>query len=133
MKAWQIVLSTALLLSLFSFGNATILSVALDGSQPYTVIQEAINTSAHGDTVLVYPGRYYENIRFFGKNISLASLELTTGNLDYSIAQSLMDQVVKRLSLLMTMNLMLQFVVLQLQMETAVMCLNMTLRSGVVS
>jgi hypothetical protein len=83
MKAWQIVLSTAFLLSLLSLGNATILSVALDGSQPYTVIQEAINASAHGDTVLVYPGRYYENIRFYGKNIILASLELTTGNLDY--------------------------------------------------
>jgi hypothetical protein len=83
MKAWQIVLSTAFLLSLFSLGNATILRVALDGSQPYTVIQDAINASAHGDTVLVYPGRYYENIRFYGKNITLASLELTTGNMDY--------------------------------------------------
>jgi hypothetical protein len=62
---------------------AATLSVALDGSMQYTVIQEAINASADTDTVLVYPGRYYENIRFNGKNITLASLELTTGNLDY--------------------------------------------------
>jgi hypothetical protein len=31
----------------------------------------------------VYPGRYYENVRFNGKNITLASLELITGNRDY--------------------------------------------------
>ncbi len=62
---------------------AATLSVALDGSQPFTVIQEAINASAHTDTVLVYPGRYFENVRFNGKNITLASLELLTGNRDY--------------------------------------------------
>ncbi|MDY0128355.1 MAG: FlgD immunoglobulin-like domain containing protein [Candidatus Cloacimonadaceae bacterium] len=62
---------------------AVTLSVALDGSQAFTVIQEAINASAHSDTVLVYPGRYYENVRFNGKNITLASLELLTGNRDY--------------------------------------------------
>ncbi|HNQ43662.1 MAG TPA: hypothetical protein PKI59_04500, partial [Candidatus Cloacimonadota bacterium] len=43
----------------------------------------AINASAHGDTVLVHPGTYYENISFNGKNITLASLELTTGDLSY--------------------------------------------------
>lgn len=32
---------------------------------------------------MVYPGRYYENVRFNGKNITLASLELITGNRDY--------------------------------------------------
>ncbi|HOH79808.1 MAG TPA: hypothetical protein PLO35_08805, partial [Candidatus Cloacimonadota bacterium] len=63
--------------------HATILSVALDGSQPYSSIQTAINASAHTDTVLVYPGRYYENVRFNGRNITLASLELMTGNRDY--------------------------------------------------
>jgi len=71
-----------LLLGCLSLG-ANIFRVALDGSQPYTIIQEAINASADTDTVLVYPGRYYENIRFYGKNITLASLELTTGSLDY--------------------------------------------------
>ncbi|MDD4310704.1 MAG: hypothetical protein PHO32_10010, partial [Candidatus Cloacimonetes bacterium] len=63
--------------------GANILRVAIDGSQAYTVIQEAINASADTDTVLVFPGRYFENIRFYGKNITLASLELVTGNLDY--------------------------------------------------
>ena len=63
--------------------HATILSVALDGSQPYSSIQTAINASAHTDTVLVYPGRYYENVSFNGKNIILGSLEMITGNRDY--------------------------------------------------
>ncbi|MFO8145602.1 MAG: DUF1565 domain-containing protein [Candidatus Syntrophosphaera sp.] len=63
--------------------SAAILEVALDGSQPYTVIQTAIDASAHGDTVLVHPGRYYENVQFNGKNITLASLELPSGDPDY--------------------------------------------------
>ena len=77
-----------IILSLFLFllwmaAKATTLCVALDGSQAYSSIQLAINASTHGDTVLVYPGRYLENLRFNGKNISLASLELITGNRDY--------------------------------------------------
>jgi hypothetical protein len=62
---------------------ATILRVALDGSQDYTLIQPAITQSCDGDTVLVYPGHYYENLSMMGKNITLASLELTTGNIEY--------------------------------------------------
>jgi len=73
----------AALMCIASLGTAATLRVALDGSQPYTVIQTAINASAHGDTVLVYPGRYYENIRFNGKNITLSSLEMVTGDLQY--------------------------------------------------
>jgi len=76
-------LMLAALMCIASLGTAATLRVALDGSQPYTVIQTAINASAHGDTVLVYPGRYYENIRFNGKNITLASLEMVSGDLQY--------------------------------------------------
>jgi len=68
---------------LIGFGFSATLSVALDGSQAYTTIQSAINASAHGDVVLVYPGRYLENLRFYGKNITLASLEYTTGDVSY--------------------------------------------------
>ena len=40
----------------------------------YADIQTAINNaSILGDTVLVAPGRYYENIRFYGKNVVVAS------------------------------------------------------------
>ena len=77
-----IIFSAIVLLQSLS-SNAATLSVALDGSQAYTAIQEAIDASEDGDIVLVYPGRYYENVKFNGKNISLASLELLTGNRDY--------------------------------------------------
>lgn len=39
----------------------------------YSTIQSAINASVHGDTVLVAPGTYLENINFRGKNIVLTS------------------------------------------------------------
>ena len=39
----------------------------------YPTIQEAIDSAEPGDTVLVAPGRYVENIRFEGKGIVVAS------------------------------------------------------------
>jgi hypothetical protein len=39
----------------------------------YTAIQAAINASLSGDTILVEPGSYMENINFRGKNIVLTS------------------------------------------------------------
>lgn len=39
----------------------------------YSSIQEAINNANEGDTVLVFEGRYYENIRFMGADIVLTS------------------------------------------------------------
>ncbi len=39
----------------------------------YTTIQSAINASVNGDTVLVAPGTYFENINFRGKNIVVTS------------------------------------------------------------
>ncbi|MDP8209643.1 MAG: choice-of-anchor Q domain-containing protein [Candidatus Stygibacter australis] len=62
--------------------GATII-VDIEGNGDYISIQEGINASADGDTVLVYPGRYYENTDFNGKSIALGSLEMTTGNRDY--------------------------------------------------
>ncbi|MFC2138827.1 hypothetical protein ACFLTE_11685, partial [Bacteroidota bacterium] len=39
----------------------------------YVTIQSAMNAAATGDTVLVDEGPYYENIRFYGKSIIVAS------------------------------------------------------------
>lgn len=49
--------------------NAKIINVPADHAK----IQLAINASVHGDTVVVYPGTYYENINFKGKNIVVTS------------------------------------------------------------
>jgi len=53
--------------------------VIQDGSGDYTLIQAALDACSPGDTVLVYPGRYYENLIIQTNEISLISLEAITG------------------------------------------------------
>jgi len=62
---------------------AATLTVKQDGTGDYTVIQTAIDAANPGDTVLVYPGRYFENLMIQTNDISLISLEATTGNQAY--------------------------------------------------
>jgi hypothetical protein len=69
---------------------ANTLTVNHDGSAQYTTIQSAINASANGDIVLVYPGTYYENVDYNGKEISLESLEATTNDTTY-ISTTIID------------------------------------------
>ncbi|MCP4584114.1 MAG: T9SS type A sorting domain-containing protein [candidate division Zixibacteria bacterium] len=59
--------------------TATIIKIPND----YATIQTGINFSFNGDTVIVKPGKYVENINFNGHNIVLGSLFLITGDTSY--------------------------------------------------
>jgi Protein of unknown function (DUF1565) len=69
---------------------ATILRVDINGGQQYTSIQNAVDDASSGDTVLVYPGTYLENIDLPDKGICLGSLILTTGDYAY-VSQTIIN------------------------------------------
>ncbi len=79
-------------ISIFCFNplSAQTITVKQDGSGDYTVIQVAVNVALDGDTVMVYPGIYYENVDVTGKGIVLASTWILNQN-DSVIHQTILD------------------------------------------
>jgi len=83
----QIIIIFILFLSIMTLGlGAETINVPED----YETIQEGIVASVDGDSVLVAPGTYYENINFNGKGITLGSWFCTTQDTSY-ISQTLID------------------------------------------
>jgi len=79
-------LSIFFTLGFTSWLSATTINVPSDS----LTIQSGINGAVNGDTVLVQPGDYIENVDFLGKNIVVGSLTLTTGERSY-IAETVID------------------------------------------
>ena len=68
---------------------ASTLYVDAQGNGNYTTIQDAVNNASSGDTILVYPGTYTENVNASVENISIRSFSGNPG-----------DTIVKRLCVL---------------------------------
>ncbi len=79
---------SVVIIALFTIQNIFCDTIVVPNDQP--TIQTAIDSSSIGDTVLVSPGTYLENINFNGKSIVLGSLFLTTGDTTY-ISQTIID------------------------------------------
>ena len=60
--ATMILFALIILIGHFHNADAETLTVAEDGSEEYTRIQDAINASENGDTVRVLEGTYHENV-----------------------------------------------------------------------
>jgi hypothetical protein len=73
-------------LFLTAMANAAVIHIPEDES----TIQAGIDAAVNGDTVLVQPGTYVENIEIDGKNITIGSLTLTTGDTNY-ISETIID------------------------------------------
>ena len=68
----------------------TAFAITINVPGDYPTIQAGINVASNGDTVLVQHGTYVENISFYGKNITVGSLFLTTQDTTY-ISQTIID------------------------------------------
>lgn len=72
----RIAILTVVFCSVTALGfTQTTITVGQGGGYDYAILQTAINAAIDGDTVLVYPGRYYGNIHIYGKNIILRSTD----------------------------------------------------------
>ena len=62
--------------------SSALITVNLDGTGNYASVNEAMDASIAGDSLLVYPGIYYENIHLY-KEITLMSLYGISGEESY--------------------------------------------------
>ncbi|MDT8394728.1 MAG: DUF1565 domain-containing protein, partial [Bacteroidales bacterium] len=89
-KKTKILLITILSVTAMGSRAQSLITVKQDGTGNFTTIQEGIDFAANKDTVLVWPGTYFENVILSGKTIILGSLTLTTGD-PFFISQTIIN------------------------------------------
>lgn len=57
----------------FSISTGTTITVGTDSTTDFLSIRDAIDYAINGDTLLVSPGTYFENLDYLGKNIVITS------------------------------------------------------------
>ena len=82
-------------LAFFLFILQSIIHYSLNGNTlqvpgAYATIQSAINATQTGDTVLVAPGTYFENLNFHGKNIVVSSFFLMNADTGF-VSQTIIN------------------------------------------
>ncbi len=78
------------LLIVVLFGSICIRGQIINIPADYPTIQQGINAANNGDTVLVQPGTYFENIYIGFRNITLTSMYMFTNDTSY-ISQTIID------------------------------------------
>jgi len=79
------------MLAILSFSlYAVTYTVGLESSFDFQSIQSAIDIAANGDSIIVHPGTYYENIDFLEKSLFLGSLFSLTADTAY-ISETIID------------------------------------------
>ena len=77
----------------FNLNNSSsniLIEINQDGTGDFTTIQAGINAAISGDTILVNPGYYFENIEIIDQNIILGSLFMTTSDSSF-ISNTIID------------------------------------------
>ncbi len=69
LRSSDLAISLIILLLFSHTSRATIINIPDD----YPSIQQGVDAAMNGDTVLVHPGDYYENVQASGKILTLAS------------------------------------------------------------
>lgn len=75
---WQLIAFTMLLWLPYA-AKADILRVKQDGTGDYVLIADALAAANTGDTVLIYPGEYFENLFVSDKQLVIAGASLVDG------------------------------------------------------
>jgi hypothetical protein len=87
-------MKTKLILLIISMLTFQLSSQTLNVPSDYLSIQEAINNSIDGDTVLVDTGIYVENLKLNNKNIVLCS-RFIESNDEYFTENTIIDVIMK--------------------------------------